>query len=131
MRAPAARLAAALLVGVLGLSACGSESGSTTAEDATSPVAESDSTDDASEDPGSSLPECGEVWQAGVRLPTGYKGCAEDGEPVKPDRIRCSFGLVIVTYDDRFYAVPGDQINESESLENDRDFTRTVNSCQA
>ena len=50
---------------------------------------------------------------------------------MKPDRIRCSFGLVIVTYDDRFYAVPGDQINESESLENDRDFTRTVNSCQA
>jgi hypothetical protein len=130
MRAPAARLAAALLVGVVGLSACGSDDGSTTAQD-TTPPAESGSTDDASEDPGSSLPECSDVWVAGVRLPTGYKGCAEDGEPVKSDRIRCSFGLMIITYDDRFYAVPGDRINESESLENDRDFARTVSSCQA
>ena len=130
MRAPAALLAAALLVGGGGATACGSDSSGTTAEDP-APRASSSAPSEPARGSRDEVPECTDVWQTGTRLPTGYRGCTEEGEPVRTDRIRCSFGLVIVTYADRYYAVPGDQINEVTSLREDPDFRRTVNSCQA
>lgn len=132
MRSPAPPLVAALVLGGA-LVACGTDSGATSAGRSTpTPASESPSASETPSEPsGPQPPECSEVWEAGTRLPTGYRGCAEDGEPVRTDRIRCSFGLVIVTYADTFYAVPGDTINESASLKDDPEFRRTVNSCQA
>src|SRR5689334_19504312 len=76
------------------------------------------------------LPFCSDVWVADQPLPASYKGCEEDGQAVAPQRRFCASGQKIVTYDDRFYAVLGHDVQETESLKTDRDFKRTMTVCQ-
>src|SRR5262249_54518855 len=109
--------AAALAV----LAGCGSDDGDASDADEPTAVASTHSTD---------LPFCSDVWVADTPLPASYKGCEEDGQAVAPQRRFCSSGQKIVTYDDRFYAVLGHDVQETDSLKTDRDFQRTMAVCQ-
>jgi len=114
LAAPAAVLALGVLAG------CGSDSeGSAAAAPSETPTTHA-----------TDLPFCSDVWVADKRLPTSYKGCETDGQAVKPDRRMCSSGQTIVTYDNRFYAVLGGPVQETESLRTDKDFRRTLAVCQ-
>jgi hypothetical protein len=104
------------------MSACGEE---------TSPESADDPSQSATE-PAADLPDwptCEEVWVADADLPADYKGCIDGDAAVKAEKQPCSFGLPIVSYDDRFYAVTGHKINEVESLETDEGFQQAVTNC--
>ena len=122
MRRRSAVLATLLLVALGGLSACGDE-GSPAAEDTSA----SPTTEPAADLP--DWPACEEIWVADADLPDGYQGCIDGDEAVKPEKHPCSFGLPIVSYDDRFYAVTGHKINEVESLETDQTFQQAKTNC--
>ncbi len=109
--------AAALAV----LAGCGDDGGSGSAAEGTPTPTPTHSTD---------LPFCSDVWVADVPLPANYQGCEEDGQAVSPQRRFCSSGQKIVTYDGRFYAVLGHDVQETDSLKTDRDFQRTMTVCQ-
>lgn len=122
-------VATALMASAL-LSSCGSDD---TAEDpaasgpSASPTVASTPTADAPD-----LPACAEVWQEGGTLPRSYDGCAEDGESVERDVVRCSSGQTMVRYADRFYGVLGGKIHQTEGpLSEDRAYRRAVRSCTA
>ena len=116
----------ALLLGSLGgLSACGDDT-STTADDS-SPSASESTTEPAGDHP--DWPACDEVWVADADLPANYAGCLDGDTEVKAEKHPCSFGLPIVSYDDRFYAVTGKQINEVDSLETDNGFQQALSNC--
>lgn len=114
----AALLAPLLLTGAL-LAGCGEDDGRTAsdpADTASATPAPSDSSSagasgDATQATG---PDCAEVWVAGETLPRGYEGCDQDGQQVKADGRYCEFGKPLVTFDDRFWAVPGGRIGESD-----------------
>ncbi|TWG95133.1 hypothetical protein L615_000500000770 [Nocardioides sp. J9] len=117
------------------LAGCGSDD-SGTADDSTSPSATESSSDAASESPvaeqvPAGTPECADVWSAGATLPRGYKGCAQDGALVKPDRLGCSSGQALVRYDDRFWAVRGGRIAGGETpLADSEEYTEQVAICR-
>lgn len=124
LRVPLVALGCGLAVA---LAACGgSEEGS--AED---PAASTSA--DASTDAGSSggKPACSDVWIDGQELPQRYSGCTDDGEMVKADRTNCSSGQVLVVYADRFYAVLGGPVNETDGLAQDQDYRQAELSCLA
>lgn len=125
------------------LAACGEDTGTgsdPSAEDATasagspsdSPTASSETS--ATPGPtGSSAaggPTCEEVWVDGATLPEGYRGCSRDGAWQEAERTPCSFGVPIVTFDGRYYAVPGKVVNDVGDLDSSKDYQRAVNSCQ-
>ncbi|MCM3515824.1 hypothetical protein [Nocardioides sp. P86] len=124
--------AGALLVVLL--AGCGSDSGSAgPAEQATDPSpssSTSSSTSTSTSPSGSGLPECDAVWVAGQDLPRGYAGCVQDGRVEDPERRRCEFGQTIVEHAGRFYAVPGNVVNETESLAQSPEYRRALRSCQ-
>ncbi len=145
--------ALALPLALTGLAACGDDgdsatepSGASAGESAGDP-ASSDSpepgpTDDASEsastepsetaDPAADWPECGATWADEQKLPRGYRGCREGDQAVKAESRYCSFGRPLVTYDDRFWAVPTGVIHEaSGSLEKDPAYRSDLKSCTA
>jgi hypothetical protein len=117
------------------LAACGEESG--TASDGSAPStagASESATDEPSGDPSASAtvagPACDDVWVGGATLPEDYRGCSRDGTWQEPERRRCSFGVPIVTFDGRFYAVPGKVVNDVGDLGSSKDYQQAVNSCQ-
>lgn len=116
------------------LAGCGSDSGSAgPAEQATDPSpssSTSSSTSTSTSPSGSGLPECEAVWVAGQDLPRGYAGCVQDGRVEEPERRRCEFGQTIVEHAGRFYAVPGNVVNETESLAQSPEYRRALRSCQ-
>jgi len=114
--AGAAATAAALVV----LAGCGSDS-----ETATDPAASS--TAGASD---SGMPACDSVWVAGRTLPQKYHGCTAAAGLVAPVRHRCEFGVSIVLYDNRYYAVPGHRINETSGLDSSHEYHSALRSCQ-
>ncbi len=138
---------AALAIPMALLSACGDDDG-----DATDPGSSSDSSSDASEsptdtpseaptdepsvepteDPSADWPECATTWRDGSRLPRAYQGCREGDTGVKADSRFCSFGRPLVTYADRFYAVPTGVIHETSGpLKKDRGYQSALASCTA
>lgn len=106
------------------LGACGD-----TDSDEDSPTAGDTTTADA----GSDLPDCAEVWQEGSDLPADYEGCSEEGTEVAPELIDCSSGQRIVTYDDRFWAVPGNVVQAAAEpgLTDDAGYQEDMYSCRA
>jgi hypothetical protein len=138
---------AALAIPVALLSACGDDDG----DDASDPGSSSDTpsgsasesatdtpteapTDQptATEDPTADWPKCASVWTAGAALPRAYEGCRESGTAVKADSRMCSFGRPLVTYADRFYAVPTGVIHETAGpLKKDRAYQSALASCTA
>lgn len=89
----------------------------------------------SAEEPGpppASWPACAETWVAGADLPSPYKGCADGDTAVPADPLRCSMGALLVTYDDRFWAVPGHVISEAEgALNRDPDYRQARATCTA
>ena len=75
------------------------------------------------------LPKCGEVWKADAKLPGRYLGCTQGATRVKAAVSRCESGQQIVTYDGRFYAVPGRPINDVGDLETSPDYQAAITSC--
>ena len=157
MRTRRLLVALALPLALTGLAACGDDgdsatepSGASAGESAgdpassDSPESESsdDGADDASEspstepsetaDPAADWPECGATWADEQKLPRGYRGCREGDQAVKAEARPCSFGRPLVTYDDRFWAVPSGVIHEaSGSLEKDPAYRSDLKSCTA
>lgn len=124
----------ALLLALLGVAACGSES-STAAERAIdSPSAPATGTATAATGdarvPGGT-PRCDSVWRDGATIPRGYRGCVEGGELVERDALGCSSGQRLVRHADRFYGVLGGTVHEATSpLERDRGYVADVRSCR-
>lgn len=129
---------------VAGLAAgCGSDEGDAAAvatdtaspSESASPTVEPSPTDSASpsETPApASWPACGEAWVVGADLPSPYKGCAQDGIAVPADSIHCSMGAVLVTYDDRFWGVPGHVISQADGpLEDSPKYRQARATCTA
>lgn len=109
------------------LTACGGSDEGAAEDPATNTAA------DDSADAGSSAgePACSDVWIDGEELPQGYSGCTDDGEMVKADKTNCSSGQVLVIYADRFYAVLGGPVNETDGLAQDEDYRQAELSCLA
>lgn len=134
---------AALAIPMALLSACGDDGG-----DATDPGSESSASDSPSEsvtespsaeptdqpttDPSADWPSCDSVWSDGAQLPRGYKGC-RDGETAMPaDGRACSFGRPLITFANRFYAVPTGVIHETAgALAKDPGYRSAMASCTA
>lgn len=123
---------AALLVPIALATGCGDEGGGS----ATDPEPTAESSTAPTEPPSSSAPAeptgpaCEEVWVDGSTLPKDYAGCAEDDVTVRPDGLGCSSGQKIIRYADRFFAVPGGLIRETDGLNRDRDYLDAIASCR-
>jgi len=122
--------ACAVLVAVA-LAGCGQEDGGGSAGDPPETASSSAPGEAESVPPGT--PDCGEIWQAGAKLPRGYQGCADEtGAYVERDALGCSSGQRMVRYGDRFWGVLGGTVNEADgSLARDRDYKASVRSCSA
>lgn len=140
------RLIAALAIPMALLSACGSDDSSSATDPETSSSASdtpSESGGDTpteaptdepteAEDPTADWPACDSVWSDGADLPSGYRGCTEGLDAVKAQSRSCSFGRPLVTYADRFYAVPTGTIHETDGpLKRDRGYRSALASCTA
>lgn len=112
------RLVGPLAVATLLLAAgCGDDS----SDDDTAPGA-------ASTSPAAG-PDCSEVW-SGETLPADYEGCVSDGELVEADAQMCASEQVLVTYDDRYYAVLGGPINDMDGpLSESQQYRKAARSC--
>jgi len=134
MRSRALCLPLQLLAFGLALGGCGSE----TADSASDPTASQSTPSDPvlTTSPTSPTteavpdwPACDSVWKGGATLKRSYRGCLDSEEPVKADRILCSFGTPIVTYAHRFYAQPGHQIHDEGSLKDSAEFQHDIDIC--
>jgi hypothetical protein len=130
----AATLCAGLAAG------CGDDDGTPVASESTSPSAAesatpepSPSVDEPSETPAPpSWPACGATWVAGADLPKPYDGCAQGDTAVPAEALHCSMGALLVTYDDRFWGVPGHVISEADgALAKDPGFRQARAACTA
>lgn len=140
--APTSRSLIAAAACLLALAACGDESGSDeqATDGGSTPTATSSPTpseSSATDEPTSSAsaidgPSCAAVWVAGETLPRGYRGCVlDDGGWQKAEKKPCSFGVPIVTYADRYYAVLGKVINDAGDLKTSKEYRQALSSCQA
>lgn len=115
-------LGVAALVAVL--AACGTETDGSGADEPTS-------TPTASETSDTGLPACSEIWVDGQDLPLDYEACEEGGEVVKPETWTCGFGRPMVTHADRFYAMPGNRVNDVGDLATSAQYKRAKRACLA
>ena len=136
-RSRTAALIAPLVLSAGLLAGCGGDDGD---EVATDPAAGSSASSGAtpSADPSASAspsagaegPDCADVWVAGATLPRGSQECYEDGERVQANGRYCEFGKPLVTYGDRFWAVPGGRIGESSgALLDDAAYEDALRKC--
>ncbi|WP_148572699.1 hypothetical protein [Nocardioides caldifontis] len=117
LRTATALLAAPLLL--VALAACGEDEGDG-----------ADGASETTESPTGAAASCEEVW-GGEKLPDPYEGCTEDGTVVAAVTQECSSGQVIVTYDDRYYAVPGGPVNDVGSLAESKQYHKALRQCTA
>ncbi len=77
------------------------------------------------------LPSCSEVWRTGETLPEDYDGCVIEGNEIKVfSPTECPSGKQHATYEDRWYAVLGEEIQESDgSIFSDKDYMRFRETC--
>lgn len=78
----------------------------------------------------SDLPACGEVWQAGAKLPDNYRGCLQGTNETRADRLGCSSGQRMVRFDNHWYAVLGGRIHHSRDLVHDAQYLHSVRVCR-
>jgi hypothetical protein len=75
-------------------------------------------------------PDCAVVWVDGSRLPGGYKGCLDGAQAVKAHKQFCEFGKPLVTYANRFWAVPGGPVHEAaDTLAKDPSWKHALRQC--
>jgi hypothetical protein len=82
--------------------------------------------------PAETWPYCEQIWVTGETLPNHYQGCVIGGNSVKPfSPEKCKSGTSYATYQDRWYAVPGEEIHESKGGDIFRDptFTKFTARC--
>jgi len=92
---------------------------------------ESEMTPTETTEPLPDWPACGDVWVADAKLPGDYRGCLEEGTPVKAKNRYCEFGKKLVTYGDRFWAVRGGTVNDAGgSLADSQDYKDDLSSCK-
>ncbi|WP_203336834.1 hypothetical protein [Nocardioides limicola] len=104
-------------VAALAVSGCGSGS-------------EPGAADPEPERPGEAAPDCAALWVDGGTLPEEYDGCVADGVLVEADGFPCEFGIPLFTYADRYYAVAGGRINETDGpLANSEQYLNAFDSC--
>lgn len=138
-RSRTAALIAPLVLSAGLLAGCGGDDGD---EVATDPAATSsasseappsgDASASASSSPAADAggPDCAEVWVAGGTLPRGYQECYEGDERVQANGRYCEFGKPLITYGDRFWAVPGGRIGESRgALLEDAAYEDALRKC--
>ena len=79
---------------------------------------------------GEATPPCSSVWQDGSTLPSDYDGCM-DGDTFEVLITRdCADGSKLTTFQDRFYAVLGGTIHESEGEQaDDAGYARAWHEC--
>ena len=128
---------------VLGLaSGCGSDEAGDVATDGSAtpsasptdkPTAETTPTPEEDDTAApASWPTCAEVWKEGATLSKPYAGCSLGGAAVPADSVHCSMGALLVTYDDRFWGVPGHEISRADgTLQQDADFRQARATCTA
>jgi len=108
---------------LVALSGCGGDDGSTvtdpgsdpsTTETTTqaTPSASESATATPSESEKPKGPRCADVWVDGAKLPGGYQDCYDGDQRVKADGRYCEFGKMLITHDNRFWAVPAGPIHE-------------------
>ena len=94
---------------VAALAGCGDDSKDVAKDPAT--TGSTGSASPSSSSSASGLPACGDIWKAGGRIPSGYRGCVDNGTTVKADRRPCASGQVLVTYAGTYYGVVGGPVN--------------------
>jgi hypothetical protein len=119
-----ARAAAAVSVALV-IAACGTDDGQSDDSSASEPTSGSSSSETAG------LPECSDVWVDGQDLPLDYEACSEDGKTVKPVSRMCGFGRPMVEHDGRFYAMPGNRINDMGDLSTSKQYQQAKSACLA
>lgn len=119
-----ARVAGVVCVAFL-IGACGTDTGRSDDSSASEPASSSTASE------ASGLPECSEVWVDGQDLPLDYKACSEDGQKVEPVSRMCGFGRPMVEHDGRFYAMPGNRINDMGDLSTSKQYKQAKRACLA
>lgn len=117
-------MAGAVCAGLV-LAACGTDTGP-----AEGPSASAEASSPAAGEQ-AGLPACEEVWVDGQDLPLDYKACSADGEVVEPVKRMCGFGRPMVEHGGRFYAMPGNRINDMGDLSTSRQYKQARRACQA
>ena len=76
------------------------------------------------------FPDCATVWVDGRKLPGGYRGCETPEGVVKAKERYCEFGKPLVTYANKFWAVPGGPVHEvATTLAQDPGWRRALRQC--
>ena len=83
--------------------------------------------------PSANLPACEDVWVEGRDVENAYDGCAQGDSTVPADRLRCSSGQFVVTYDDRFFATLGGRVVDTGDggLNKSKQYRDVVMKCRA
>ena len=64
-------------------------------------------------------------------MPDPYEGCYDESGLVEPELFPCASGQQIVMFADRFYAVPGNDVNDEGSLATSKQFKKVKAQCTA
>lgn len=101
------RTCTGLLAGAMLLlvTACGSDSGGSSATD--EPTTPAASPTDAESSAAPEGPACSTIWVEGATLDRKYTGCVDDTGLVAPNKVGCSSGQTFVLYGDQYWAVKG------------------------
>lgn len=74
---------------------------------------ETESVEDGPAGRNDELVDCAEVWVDGEPIEADYQGCLLDGEPVLPNREVCENDDQLVTFEDEYYAILGEEVVEA------------------
>ena len=94
------------------VTACGSDSGGSSATDEPTATASSPTEVESTDAPEG--PACADIWVEGAKLDRTYAGCVDDSGLVAPDKVGCSSGQTFVLYGDQYWAVKGGVVKYAE-----------------
>lgn len=83
----------------------------------------------------SASPRCSDVWKAGETISEDYDGCLDDTQHlVAAVKDNCKDGSELTTYDDRYWAVLGGEVQDTGSAggtDTDQGYADAQASCAA
>ncbi len=129
----AAALALPLLISGALLAGCSDDSATATDQESSQGDEPSGASSPDEESTAPAGPACSEIWVVGETLPAGYQACVEGGSEIEPESRYCESGQRLLTHEDRFWAVQGGRIMETdgETVDDDQRYRDTVASCTA